>query len=433
MHVDKYSTYPCIFLCIFLCIFQNDEIVVDKIHFFTIPSCSIFNVSMYSIVMANESVHLGWTEILQTEVNPEANFTLKNFEILINDENMAKAGESELSKIQWTHSNQCIEKYMVRIQYYNDEQEQVTSELELSSPQHLKQKLGFELSTFPGIKWYKSIYTYVCFYISTVLRNLLFNCLLIIFSGIIPLQNCMKYELVIYPDSFPDNGASYSNWNAGFSTTFAYSTSNNNMPPRRKKSSSVQILKDIQSRSVIIDLEAIASTYTCLPILVEISTQRSIRSNETRSQFLVYNQTYSLHQSQEIMIDQLQPCISHHLKISKVVDDSNDKNKHIAIHHQNFKTSRIFDGMNDTLLGLDKKEVLLLSDYKKNDGDMTDGINNVMLTWADRCADNYEIRLCHAPLGCSHDRFTFFSINMTDKVTRYLANFNLALVENLIA
>ena len=264
-----------------------------------------------------------------------------------------------------------------------------------------------------------------------VLRYLAFICLLIIFSGLLPLKNCRQYDLVIYPDSFPDNSSSYSNWNAGFSTTFAYSTSNNNMPPRRKKSSSVQILKDIQTRSVIIDLEAIASAYTCLPILVEISTQRSIRSNETRSQFLVYNQTYSLHQSQEIMIDRLQPCISHHLKISKVVD-SNDKNKHIEIHRQNFKTGRIFDGMNDTLLGLEKNEVLLLSDYKNDDGDVNDGINNMMLTWADRCADDYEIRLCHAPLRCSHDRFTSKLINMTDKVTRYLAHFNLAMVENLI-
>ena len=239
----------------------------------------------------------------------------------------------------------------------------------------------------------------------------------------------MQYDLVIYPDIFPDNSSSYSNWNAGFSTTFAYSTSNNNMPPRKKKSSSVQILKDIQSRSVIIDLEAIASSYPCLPILVEISTQRSIRSNETRSQFLVYNQTYSLHQSQEIMIDQLQPCTSHHLKISKRVD-SDDKDKHIAIHRQHFKTGRIFDGMNDTLLGLEKNEVLLLSDYNNDDGDMNDGINNMMLTWADRCADDYEIRLCHAPLGCYHDRFTFISINMIDMVTRYLAHFNLA---NLIS
>ena len=264
-----------------------------------------------------------------------------------------------------------------------------------------------------------------------VLRYLPFICRLVIFSDILTLKNCMKYDLAIYPDSFPDNSSSYSNWNAGFSTTFAYSTSNNNMPPRRKKSSSVQILKDIQTRSVIIDLEAIASAYTCLPILVEISTQRSIRSNETRSQFLVYNQTYSLHQSQEIMIDRLQPCISHHLKISKVVD-SNDKNKHIEIHRQNFKTGRIFDGMNDTLLGLEKNEVLLLSDYKNDDGDVNDGINNMMLTWADRCADDYEIRLCHAPLRCSHDRFTSKLINMTDKVTRYLAHFNLAMVENLI-
>ena len=113
---------------------------------------------MYSIVMANESVHLGWTEILQTEVNPEANFTLKNFKILINDENMIKDGESETSKIDWTHSNQCIEKYMVRIKYYNDEHQQVTSDLELSSPQHLKEKLGFDLSTFPGMKYSREVY-----------------------------------------------------------------------------------------------------------------------------------------------------------------------------------------------------------------------------------------------------------------------------------
>ena len=132
--------------------------VVDKIHFFTIPSCSIFNVSMYSIVMANESVHLGWTEILQTEVNPEANFTLKNFEILINDENSIKDGKSEISKIDWTHSNQCIEKYMVRIKYYNDEQQEITSDLELPSPQHLKDKLGFDLSTFPGMKYSREVH-----------------------------------------------------------------------------------------------------------------------------------------------------------------------------------------------------------------------------------------------------------------------------------
>ena len=234
------------------------------------------------------------------------------------------------------------------------------------------------------------------------------------FSGILGLVNCKMYHLSIYPDSFPNNSHNPSNWNDGFSTSFIYSTSNDNTPPSPKNPTSVNILKDIQSRSVIIDLTAIASAYTCSDVLVEISSQRSIRSDETSDSMIVYNETFSLQQAHDRgVIEELQPCISYRLKISKIVD----KDKHIEIYSQNFKTT--FDEKNDTLLGLDKNEVILNGGLSPHSGLLNQDAG-VTITWADRCVDSYVIKLCRFPIECLHKQYKSISLSdVQEQVTRF--------------
>ena len=124
--------------------------------------------------------------------------------------------------------------------------------------------------------------------------NLILLSKMFLFLGILHLKNCKIYQLSIYPDSFPKDSNNTPNWNDGLSIPFVYSTRKDNIPPSRKNPTSVKITKDIQSRRVIIDTEAIASAYTCSDILIRISTYRSILSDDTVNQVLVYNKTYSL-------------------------------------------------------------------------------------------------------------------------------------------
>ena len=207
------------------------------------------------------------------------------------------------------------------------------------------------------------------------------------------------------------------------STSFIYSTHNNNSS-RKTPATSIKIIKDIQSRNVIIDLEAIADAFTCSDILIEISTYRSIFFEEDNTidshGLLVYNKTHSLQEIEILSIDNLQPCTSHRLKISIIEEED----KHVEIYNQNFKTDLgMFDGRNDTLLKLEKSEVILLMDdsYRGSDDEMMDKENqNVQITWADRCVKSYKIRFCHIPLECLHDRFSSLSTNdLQNKVTRF--------------
>lgn len=240
--------------------------------------------------------------------------------------------------------------------------------------------------------------------------------------GILDLKNCKRYRLSVYPDSFPSNSNSTSNWNDGLSTSFTYTPHNNNSS-RKNPATSLKIIKDIQSRKIIIDLEAIA-TFTCSDILIEISTYRSIlleKGNDLDSNgSLVYNKTHSLQEMETLLIDDLQPCSSHRLKISIIEED-----KHVEIFNQNFKTELgVFDGSNDTLLKLEKSEVILElndSSSKESDDEVENKENlNAKLIWADKCVDSYKIKRCRVPLECSHERFTFLSTDSLDnKVTRF--------------
>ena len=233
-------------------------------------------------------------------------------------------------------------------------------------------------------------------------------------AGVLDLKNCQEYHLTIYPDSFPNTNSS-SKWDDGFSTVFQYSTRKEGLPPSRKTPNSVKILKDIQSRSVIIDLEAIAEAYTCSDVFIQISTQRSIRSNETSNQIFVYNETHILSKTQTILIDQLTPCTFHRLKIWK-------KGENVEIYSQNFKTDLAFDGMNDTLLRLQENEVVLGSDpnTSKKNNIMTFDENSLELKWVDRCVDEYMIKLCRFPLECLQDNSRSRTSKLVeDKVIRF--------------
>ena len=123
-----------------------------------------------------------------------------------------------------------------------------------------------------------------------------------------------------------------------------------------------------------------------------------------------------MYQTEDILIDQLQPCTSYNMKISII----GDENKDIEIHSQNFKTDHIFDGKNDTLLKLQKSEVILVSNSPQiDDNELTGKEKSVVLTWADRCVDDYVIKLCRIPLECMNENFTSFSATVPEnEVTR---------------
>ena len=118
--------------------------VVDKLHFFTLPHCSILNASMYSIVISNETVSLDWTEIIETKVNLEEQFTLENFQIKFGTE------KDVSTNVEWTHSDQCIKNYMIRLSYNDTTKNEIKGERRLSSPSHLGEKVQLDLHMIPG-------------------------------------------------------------------------------------------------------------------------------------------------------------------------------------------------------------------------------------------------------------------------------------------
>ena len=134
---------------------QNDKMVVDKTHFFTLPHCSIFNASMYSIVISNESVSLDWTEIIQTKINLEENFLLENFQVNIG---RSDSGTNDEASAEWTHSNQCVKKYMIQLSYNDTTKHEVKGKIEISAPPHLGEKVQLDLHTIPGKLFAQNVY-----------------------------------------------------------------------------------------------------------------------------------------------------------------------------------------------------------------------------------------------------------------------------------
>ena len=127
--------------------FQNDGMVVDKTHFFTLPHCSVLNASMYSIVVSNETVSLDWTEIIQTEINLEKNFLLEDFQIEMGGSN---SNVTEEAKAEWIHSNQCVKKYMVRLSFNDTTKQEIKGETEILSPPNLGEKVELDLHSISG-------------------------------------------------------------------------------------------------------------------------------------------------------------------------------------------------------------------------------------------------------------------------------------------
>ena len=221
--------------------------------------------------------------------------------------------------------------------------------------------------------------------------------------------------MTIYPDSFPSSKENPATWDEGYSFSFPYSTKNEELPPIQKSQSSVKLLADLQSTSITIDMQAIASAYTCSDVVIVLSTNRSIQSNDLSSQVFVYNETHRPGQTQTVVIDKLLPCIPHHLEILQ-------KSKHgetFEIYSQNFKTLQTFDGMNDTLLSLEENEVVLsIVNLENNKLDFDK--RGLVLEWADRCLDEYKIKLCRIPLECLYeDSVTVSTIFKVKAVIRF--------------
>ena len=128
-------------------LFQNDGMVVDKTHFFTLPHCSVLNASMYSIVVSNETVSLDWTEIIQTEINLEKHFLLENFQVKMGGSN---SSINEEAKAEWIHSKQCVKKYMIRLSYNDTTKQEIKEETEILSPTNLGEKVELDLHSFSG-------------------------------------------------------------------------------------------------------------------------------------------------------------------------------------------------------------------------------------------------------------------------------------------
>ena len=125
---------------------------MDKTHFFTLPHCLIFNVSIYSVILSNETVNLDWTKIIQTKVHLEQNFTLENFKITIEGNDRPQDSSKGVAKVEWTHSYQCIKKYMLRLQYNNTVEDDILGEIRIDAPPSLQEKVELDLHEIPGNK-----------------------------------------------------------------------------------------------------------------------------------------------------------------------------------------------------------------------------------------------------------------------------------------
>ena len=123
--------------------------MADKLHFFTLPYCQIFNLSMYSIVISNHSRQLDYTKIIQTEVG--GNFTLSNYSLTIQDSEVdPEKYPNGLAEIEWTHSYQCVQKYMLRLRHSNPTKGEIKGEIVIPSPPRLNEKIKQNLNSILG-------------------------------------------------------------------------------------------------------------------------------------------------------------------------------------------------------------------------------------------------------------------------------------------
>ena len=136
--------------------FQGDQMVVDKVHFFNLPHCQIFNVSLYSTVISNGSTTLEWTELVTTKPNPNLKFTLDSFDLVIdgvNDDVSLKQASGKADgviKAIWKHTHQCVDIYKMSLRHTNDDKDTNVGEISINSPSHLGESMEQDLHIFPG-------------------------------------------------------------------------------------------------------------------------------------------------------------------------------------------------------------------------------------------------------------------------------------------
>ena len=107
---------------------------------------------MYSVILSNETVNLDWTEIIQTKVHLKQNFTLENFKVTIEGNDISQDSTKGVAKVEWTHSYQCVQKYMIRLQYNNTMDNENKGEISLDAPPNLQEKVELDLHEIPGNK-----------------------------------------------------------------------------------------------------------------------------------------------------------------------------------------------------------------------------------------------------------------------------------------
>ena len=120
------------------------------VHFFTLPYCQVFNVSMYSIIISNGSTHLDWSDLITTIINPDERFMLDKFNLTIEGNDLFQKQDIGLAKVEWKHSHQCIKKYMLRLSHSDIIKGGEIGENVLLSPLHLGEAVEQDLQMIPG-------------------------------------------------------------------------------------------------------------------------------------------------------------------------------------------------------------------------------------------------------------------------------------------
>ena len=91
-------------------------------------------------------------QIIQTKVHLNQNFTLENFKITIEGNDIQKDSSKGVAKVEWTHSYQCLQKYMIRLQYNNTTEDEINGEISLDAPPNHQEKVELDLHEIPGYK-----------------------------------------------------------------------------------------------------------------------------------------------------------------------------------------------------------------------------------------------------------------------------------------
>ena len=308
-------------------------------RFFTVPYCTIFEVTMHATVLSNASRTLEYNDTIVTQNDPEHEFKLSEFNLDIQPSNDEEDVGTAI--ISWKHEYQCVEKYVLRLKKPDSGKGEDVIDVSVDD---VGQNVSHDIGMVPGV---------------------------------LTMENCQMYHLSIYPDSFPSLKENPSTWDEGYSMSFPYQTETNDVP-NKKDTGGLSLINQLGTTQMSLNLGKIASFYTCTEVQATLNTKRSIVDDRNEARDLGTHDPVD-----GLAVNDLLPCTNYQILFNK--DDE-------LIHEEKFRTKQ----EPDSVLPLDESE--FIETLK-----MDDGKDNLNLTWADRCLDKYELVYCKMPMECSND------------------------------